>query len=232
MNMRLHKTKIHLSFLVLMILALGSPVFATDANKLPKNYSPEFIQSKIEITGRSFFDYLRRLGISEKDVLAARGQKWLSVGEGNSDFTKEANSRGVDSWALDAVVKNPHVPEKSVIGLAQKLPFPDNSFDRVVSVWLIDHFFNTQGFNDPAAGKLAILEMIRVAKLGADIRINPINQSSLLSILDELKAKQIISYDVLPFFSGAFRLEGKKRFFELQPVKDEAPGSVRIVRLK
>ncbi len=197
-----------------------------------EKYTASFIHDHSPITGRNFFDYLRRLGIPEEEVLSAKGQRWLSVGEGKSDFTAEAARRGVDSHALDALVLNPHAPERSRLGLAQSLPFNDGNFDRVIAVWLMDLFFSPQHFNDPKTGRAAIQEMIRVTRVGGDIRISPVKEAGLLQTLEELKTKGMIQYEVLPYFEGHFKANGKKRLFTLEPVKTAETGSVRITRLK
>src|SRR4051812_7743798 len=101
--------------------------------------------------GHSFFCYLRRLGISEKEVLESKGKHWLSVGEGKSKFVAEAAKRGVNAVALDTT--------------PQQLPYHDGEFDRVVSVWLVDHYFDPKNLNDPETGKKALSEMIRVTKV-------------------------------------------------------------------
>ena len=213
--------------LLYFILLFPVGAFSNPSDK----YAPENIQKLISTTDHGFFDYLRRLGIPEKEVLEAKGKRWLSVGEGRSNFVSEAARRGVDSQALDAVVKNPFAPERSTIGLSQHLPFPDQSFDRVISVWLVDYFFDPKAFNDPESGKQSLLEMIRVTKMGGDIRINPIQQGGVLSALDHLQSEGRIKYETLPYFKGHFTNNGKFRVFEIDPVQ-QTTGSVRITRLK
>lgn len=195
-------------------------------------YTPDYIQGQIPILDHGFYDYLRRLGISEQEVVSSKGKKWLSVGEGKSNFVAETAKRGVDSQALDAVIKNPFAPQRSHIGLSQKLPFPDGQFDRVVSVWLVDHFFDPKTFNDPEGGKQTLKEMIRVTKILGDIRINPVRQGAIFPLLDEWKKNGVIHYEVLPYFKGEFHLEGKTRIFDLTPVAGKEPGSIKITRLK
>lgn len=223
--------------LFLFTLSATALAFAKDTRvesmSVPNDkYTPDYIQSQVQVLDHGFYDYLRRLGISETEVVTAKGKKWLSVGEGKSNFVAEAARRGVDSYALDALVKNPFAPERSQIGLAQKLPYKDQEFDRVVSVWLMDHFFDPKSFNDPETGKSAILEMVRVTKVQGDIRINPVQQGAIFTLLDELKKTGSIAYEVLPYFKGEFRAHGKKRVFEIAPVEAKEPGSIKITRLK
>jgi hypothetical protein len=215
-------------FLTLVVL-LGMLSFGQASTK---KYSSQYIQSHSPVTGRDFFDYLRRLGISEQEVLNSKGKLWLSVGEGLSNFTAEAAKRGVETTALDALVINPHAPQRSKIGLAQSLPFTDQKFDRVISVWLMDLFFNPKHFSDPETGKLSLLEMIRVTKIGGDIRISPVKEPALTAAVDELKKSGIIRYEILPYYQGGFRNEGKQRLFHIDPVTGKEPGSFRITRLK
>ncbi len=218
-------------FLSALSILISPPFFAADQAKTDKRYTPDYIKGKVEFTGHGFYDCLRRLGMNEKDVLNAKGQRWLSVGEGKSDFIAEISKRGIDGQALDAVIKNPHAPERSHIGLAQALPFKEGEFDKVVSIWLMDHFFSPKVFNDPEGGKKALNEMLRVVKVNGEIRINPVEQSQVFAILDALKTEGKIKYAVLPYYQGAFSTHDKQRLFEITPVPDTT-GSVTITRLK
>lgn len=220
---------LRMKYLILFICYFSLLASATVSND---KYTADYIKGQVKILDHGFYDYLRRLGISEQEVNDAKGKKWLSVGEGKSNFVAEAAKRGVDSRALDALVKNPFAPERSQIGLAQKLPFKDQEFDRVVSVWLMDHFFDPKGFNDPQTGKAALIEMIRVTKLQGDIRINPVQQGAIFTLLDEFKKAGTIAYEVLPYFKGSFHTQGKTRVFEIEPVAAKEPGSIKITRLK
>ncbi len=221
---------------LLILIVLFSPIFILAQNNFAKNhkspeYTEEFIKGKVDVSGHGFFDCLRRIGISEKELLSCKGQKWLSVGEGKSDFIAQVSKRGIDGHALDAVIKNPHAPERSHLGLAQSLPFKDGEFDRVISVWLIDYFFSSKVFNDPDGGKKALQEMVRVAKVGGEIRINPVEQAQLFTLLDAMKADGKIRYETLPYYKGTFATKQKQREFEITPIA-ETVGSVKITKLK
>lgn len=218
-----------LVFLVVFFSSFSQNLLAAGTSQ--EKYTPENIKLLLADSDHGFFDYLRRLGISEKEVLESKGKRWLSVGEGRSNFVFEAAKRGVDSQALDAVVRNPFAPERTTIGLSQELPFPDQSFDRTVSVWLMDYFFDPKAFNDPVNGRKSLIEMVRVTKVGGDIRINPIQQGALLSVVEELKKSGVIAYEVLPYFKGRFTMKSKDRLFEVEPVT-QTTGSLRITRLK
>lgn len=154
-------------------------------------------------TARDYDEYARRLGLGGRDVGALRGRKVLSVGEGNSNFTSEMAKRGVDSQSVDALVVNPHAPNRSIIAMAQELPFKDQEFDATVSVWLVPHFFRpTAGSSmfNPEAGRQAIKEMLRVTKIGGEIRINPIlsDGNPIIDFLDKLKKLGFIDFEVSP----------------------------------
>ena len=88
-------------------------------------------------TNRTYEDYQERLSLDKNQILSAKGQKWLSVGEGQSNFTYKAIKKGIDAWSVDAAVVNQWAPQRSILALAQKLPFPAHTFDRVLS----DHRF-------------------------------------------------------------------------------------------
>jgi ubiquinone/menaquinone biosynthesis C-methylase UbiE len=113
-------------------------------------------------------------------------------------------NHGWDAWAIDAVTKNPHCPkERSVIAYAQNLPFASESFDLTVSYWLIPHFFRTGGYSmlNPPAGRKALLEMIRVTRIGGELRIGPMlprdSQEGIEAFLNSLQKKGLIRYEII-----------------------------------
>jgi len=123
---------------------------------------------------------------------------------------------------VDAAVKNTHAPDRSVIAYAQNLPFLDAYFDKTVSVWLVPHFFKaTAGSSmfNPAAGRKAIAEMIRVTRVGGEIIINPMvtdARQPIIDFLNFLQERDLIRYEV----------------FNKGDQNSAQETSVRIVRLK
>lgn len=195
-------------------------------------YTKELIEKVTPVTDQGFFDYLRRLGISAKEVENAKGQHWLSVGEGHSDFTAQAAQRGIDSQAIDALVINKHAPERSRLGTVADLPYKNGEFDRVISVLLIHSFFDPKGFNDPASGNKALSEMIRVTKVGGDIRLNPANEPNLIAAAKKLQSEGVVKMEILPYYQGKFLPSDHGREYRIEPVKDSPPGSIRLTRLR
>ncbi len=207
-------------------------LFALAASCFGVEYTRELIEKVTPVTEPCFFDYLRRLGIAEEEFVKAKGQKWLSVGEGHSDFTAKAAERGIDSLAIDALVINKHAPSRSRLGTVRDLPYRDQEFDRVISVQLIDSFFKKDGFDDPQTGETALREMIRVTKKGGDIRINPVNEPRLLNAIEKLQNEGLIASQTLPYFVGTFKPQHHHRKFVLEEVPKSPAGSVRLTRLK
>ncbi len=96
--------------------------------------------------------------------------KLLDVGCGTGYLLSMAQEKGFDVIGVDpsegmlekAVEKYGLKPESIVTGLADKLPFPDNSFDMVMASGSLEYVKEIEG---------ASAEMIRVAKKGGIIRI-------------------------------------------------------------
>lgn len=82
--------------------------------------------------------YLKYLDLKMEDL---RGKKLLDIGAGNGGFVRIAGKEGVDAIALDLEIDNENVErlrkhnEHFVQGTAFQLPFPENCFDYVISVW-------------------------------------------------------------------------------------------------
>lgn len=87
------------------------------------------------------------------------GDRILEVGCGVGHLTRRLRELGVDAIGIDA---NPHAAENAVTdgvttGNAEALDFPDDSFDKIVSLHAIEHIPNIEA---------ALSEMARVLRPG------------------------------------------------------------------
>jgi SAM-dependent methyltransferase len=93
-----------------------------------------------------------------REAINASGSSMLEVGAG-SGFFSAALCRAFDLWCLDfsenMLALNPMPPDRKIQGLAEKLPFPDESYDIVFCGNLLHHLESPLD---------AVREMKRVAK--------------------------------------------------------------------
>ena len=117
---------------------------------------------------RSFEKYASRFGYEGKEHELA-DNVILDIGSGSSSFSEGAQKHGAKVVSLDfGYAKHPPVDIKnSVAALAQELPFADESFDEVISLWCVSPWIKT-GVDE------TLREMMRVAKKGGTVRINTI----------------------------------------------------------
>lgn len=99
-------------------------------------------------------------------LLPVRGRKILDVGCGTGNFTRKLKALGYDVIGLEP---NTEMRSKAiekglecVEGIAEEIPFEDETFDAVVSVAAVEFFDDLSG---------AISEMIRVVKRGGKVVI-------------------------------------------------------------
>lgn len=160
-----------------------------------------------------FQKYVEDLQLSPEDF----NKRILDVGAGSAQFAKWAKEHNVSSkiFSLEAssslLLKE---KSKSIFGLAQDMPFENNTFDLVVSLNAIPGVFSGEKY--PGGEKYSkeelkknikssFSEMLRVAKLGGEIRIGGMfdkgineNQRRLRStfdeVINELKKEQHITF--------------------------------------
>lgn len=93
-------------------------------------------------TDRGIEDYQVAFGI---DVDTLRGKKILDLGSGKGAFIKEAWARGIEVVGVNPGVYHKeilpnHPKEKTAAALAQSLPFKDQSFDVIFSVYGVPYY--------------------------------------------------------------------------------------------
>lgn len=86
--------------------------------------------------------YLRELGLTEQDLV---GKTILDVGAGSAGFAAAVEKRGIGAKVISVednplrTERPPHTTSGYVRAEAQHLPFADNTFDMVVSVYALPH---------------------------------------------------------------------------------------------
>ncbi len=123
-----------------------------------------------ETAEEAFQHYVEDLRLTPEDF----DKKILDVGAGSAQFAKWAKEHHVSSQIYSAEPQTERLTEKekSVSARAENLPFPDETFDLVISVAAIPNIYLGE---DPKVMKEKIVqgfnEMTRVVKTGGEIRL-------------------------------------------------------------
>lgn len=117
----------------------------------------------------AFQAYMEDLRLTPEDF----SKKILDIGAGSAQFAKWAKEHGVSSqiYSLEPT-QSLAEKEKGVKGLAEKIPFAEESFDLVVSVAAIPNVYLGEagpGVKEKVLESLS--EMVRVLKNGGEIRL-------------------------------------------------------------
>ena len=130
-------------------------------------------------TDRDSSSYFSVFGYSN-DVIGVKGKSILDIGTGDSDFSAVAKQRGAKSVvSLDPGYQKlapKYNKNSAVASFAQALPFRNEVFDEVVASWSI--YWIKTGLNK------ALLEMIRVTKIGGEVKIYPVEVKHFLDDSD------------------------------------------------
>lgn len=145
-------------------------------------------------------ELMKGFGIDPKDMAQFQGERWISLGDGISQFGPYTHEQGIRPVTLDLspVSRGPHPLQAD----AALIPFKDESFDKSFSNAFLSHFFSPESgdlFN-PEKGRQIILEMLRITKTNGTVLISPMISSdiALLDFLDILVQKKWISYKISP----------------------------------
>ena len=143
-----------------------------------RDSKPSFKQRIMEtlspVTDRSFNEYLSHLGLESEDL---SGKIILDIGSGAKErFSKEAEKYGakvysinpkLKSWMARKELQDSEWQKRSIAARAQQLPFKDNQFDIITSLYAFPVWF----IKKDMAGVLK--EMIRVLRPSGKIYLAP-----------------------------------------------------------
>ena len=150
------------------------------------------------LTYRDFWQYIEYLNIP----LGELGDHILDLGSGgDEDFSKGAAAIGKEVVSVNPklleergrgfVKKDGNWQERSVAALAQNLPFKDNSFDSIVSLFAFPYWVH------PTDWKKSLDEIFRVVKPGGKIFLGPMRSSRFnLERFTDLLSNLGVDYDL------------------------------------
>jgi ubiquinone/menaquinone biosynthesis C-methylase UbiE len=123
-----------------------------------------------EFDEERFQNYVEDLRLTSEDFQ----KKILDVGAGSAQFAKWAKDHGVSSeiYSIEPEEGRLMEREKGVIGVAEKLPFADESFDLLVSTAAIPNVYIGEDEHILKAKVTgAFSEIVRVLKSGGEARL-------------------------------------------------------------
>lgn len=183
-------------------------------------------EGHIVIHWASFYDPINTLlflgksrAVREMAVEMAQikpGERVLDVACGTGNLTLPAKARAGAAGEVQGIDASPEMIETAQrkaakagadihfqVGLAEKLPYPDNYFDVVISGFALHHLSNDE------TRRQAFAEMVRVLKPGGRvfaIDFEPVRQHILRGLLTVLLGHRMMETDVrklLPLMSAA-----------------------------
>jgi ubiquinone/menaquinone biosynthesis C-methylase UbiE len=102
-------------------------------------------------------------------------KKILDIGAGSAQFAKWASEHEISKNIFSLEPFRENIPEgnKNIVGVAESLPFDDESFDLVVSKAAIPNIYLAEGSEEEILRKVtsSFHEMIRVLKPRGEIRL-------------------------------------------------------------
>lgn len=137
--------------------------------------SPEKLQHVEDHEQQTFEEYVRNLRLSPEDF----DKKILDVGSGIGSFAKISKERGLakDIYSVDFHFV-PYETGKGASADVTQLPFPDKTFDLVISNCAIPNVLSSRfDYNEGAVEKRIVSafdECVRVSKDGGEVRLSPV----------------------------------------------------------
>jgi len=182
---------------------------------------------------------LNYLLLGENDL---KNGKTLDIGSGTGqlaiDLAGQAEIVSYDPLSAPLILLGTNKPKLSeeiarknaVRGIAQVLPFKDNTFERVISLYSVPRYFST-------AEKATefIREILRVLKMGGEIRLYPLiinseEVSSLSPLSDYIKWPMRLRDRFLPLLEQEIAKDEKHKYTINEIVPDpEFPNQVLVV---
>lgn len=128
-------------------------------------------EQQIDPPEQIFHSYVEKLRITPEDLK----KNILDVGAGGAGFAKWAKEQGIADkiYSLEPREEVLTKRDKSIAALAENIPFRDESFDLVISVFAIPNIYLDEGSADEIKEKVknSFNEMVRVLKPGGEIRL-------------------------------------------------------------
>lgn len=160
--------------------------------------TPGFIDWLLELpatSDRTFADYLKLLGITSSEL----GMKILDVGSSKTQrFAREASLSGREVISLNPLLReskwrklvqtDASKPLQSVAAVVQHLPFKNNSFDTVVSVFAIPMYLEKRDYKE------SLQEIYRVLKPGGRAILFPVILPDDVKVCKSVLEESGISY--------------------------------------
>jgi ubiquinone/menaquinone biosynthesis C-methylase UbiE len=160
--------------------------------------NPEILKHEDDHERQTFEEYVRNLRLSPEDF----DKKILDVGSGIGSFAKISKERGLakDIYSVDFHFV-PHETEKGALADVTQLPFPDKTFDLVISNCAIPNVLSSRfDYNKNSVGKRitsAFDECVRVAKDGGEVRLAPVFRGDYLEFYRFLSAAVTKALEVI-----------------------------------
>ncbi len=146
--------------------------FETPLKEIHRPKKTEYLGSKGRQTERSAEEYMDLLDLKKEDI---NGQQILDIGAGEGNFVKWAVKNGARKVTGIEPLQKAHSDSELQEVTAEiksadwkSLPFPDENFDRVVSVFAFPLWVH-----DWEEMETALREIIRVTKKGGTIHFSP-----------------------------------------------------------
>jgi len=154
--------------------------------------SPSFERKQPSAEEETFNSYLYDLELKPEDF----NKIILDVGAGEAQFAKYAKDNNIGSqiYSLEPFQEMLE-KEKSLVGCAEEIPMPDESFDLIVSSGAIPNIYLGEKDVEEKVKK-SFSEMLRVLKEGGEIRLARVlmgnkyeNQKFLKNTIEEVLEK-------------------------------------------